>query len=109
MKNKVVRISIGRFDHEKLESVKRALAATQEKLTPGIKSMKGNIGNFAGIDYENSAMVNVSLWDSLSSAKQMDSFQPMLDLAKEFVVMGVRFERPILNFESLWTIEQPVE
>jgi len=50
--------------------------------------------------------VNVSVWDSLTAAKQMESFQPMLDLAREFVSMGVRFDRPILNFERVWSIER---
>ena len=102
----VVRVSIDRFDPEKLESVKSALREAYDKLAPGIRNMSGNLSYFAGIDRENCAMVNVSSWDSLSSAKQMERFQPMLDLAREFSEMGVRFERPILNFEQLWTIEE---
>ncbi len=83
----------------------KALEASEDNLVPGIKSMNGNLTYFAGMDRENSVMVNVSSWDSVTSAKQMDHFQPMLDLAHEFIGMGVRFERPILNFESIWMIE----
>jgi len=104
MKDDVIRISIGRFDHNKIEAIKLALEATYEKLAPGIRLMSGNRGFFAGIDEENCTMVNVSFWDSVRAATQMEHFQPMLDLAQEFIKMGVRFERPILNFEPLWTI-----
>jgi hypothetical protein len=106
MKYYVVRISIGGFDSDKIDTVKRALETSQDRLTPGIRAMKGNRGFFAGIDHENYSMVNVSSWDSVSAAKQMEHYQPMLELAKEFIGMGVRFERPILNFEPLWTIDQ---
>jgi len=100
-----VRISVGRFDSDKIAAVKRALHESYEKLAPGIRSMSGNRGYYVGIDAENCAMVNVSFWDSVTAAKQMEHFQPMLDLAGEFIKIGVRFERPILNFEPLWTIE----
>ena len=105
-KGPVVRVSIGRFDPGKLDTVEYALNAAQDKLVSGIRAMHGNRSYFAGIDRENFAMVNVSVWDSVEAAKQMESFQPMLDLAKEFASVGVRFERPVLNFEQLWTIEK---
>ena len=67
--------------------------------------MRGNLGYFAGIDRVNSAMHNVSLWESVADAEQMASFRPMLDLANEFVALGVRFQRPILNFSTLWSFD----
>jgi len=100
----IVRVSIGRFDTEKIETIRQALGDTYDKLEPGIKAIKGNLGFYAGIDEENYAMVNVSTWESIEAAKQMEDFQPMLDLAKEFVQLGVRFERPILNFAKVWAI-----
>src|ERR1022692_932998 len=105
MKENVVRISIGKFDPDKLDEIRLALQVTYDKLVSGIMSMVGNRGFFAGIDVENFAMINVSYWDSIEAAKQIEHFQPMLDLAKEFIEMGVRFERPILNFEQLWIID----
>ncbi len=48
-------------------------------------------------------MHNVSMWETVEDADQMASFQPMLALAEEFVALGVRFQRPILNFETLWS------
>jgi hypothetical protein len=49
-------------------------------------------------------MTNVSVWETLDDTKQMASLQAMLDLAKTFVDAGVRFERPITNHETLWTM-----
>jgi len=106
MHEKVVRVSIGRFDSTNFERVHQALVASYDKLAPGIRAMSGNQGYFAGIDKQNAAIVNVSTWESLDNAKQMESFRPMLDLAGEFVALGVRFERPVLNFETVWTIEK---
>ncbi len=49
-------------------------------------------------------MVNVSIWATLADARQMDTLAPMLALAKDFAALGVTFERPILNYETLWTL-----
>jgi hypothetical protein len=100
----VIRVSIGKFDPSKFEAVRLALEAAYERLAPGIRLLAGNRGFFAGFDAENCALVNISYWDSVTAAKQMEHFQPMLDLAQEFINRGVRFERPILNFEPLWSI-----
>jgi hypothetical protein len=35
----------------------------------------------------------------------MATFAPMLALAEEFTAIGVRFEWPILNFDTLWQID----
>jgi len=105
MVSRVVRISTGHFDPDKMPLVRKALENSFNKLAPGIRSMKGNIDYFVGLDTENYAMVNASSWDSISSAKQMEQFQPMQELAREFIGMGVRFDQPILNFEPVWTID----
>ena len=67
--------------------------------------MNGNLGYYVGIDHTNNAMHNVSLWENLANANQMATFVPMLELAAEFTALGVRFERPILNFVTLWQID----
>ena len=59
----------------------------------------------AGVDRINNAMHNVSIWQSVADANQMATFAPMLALAGEFTAIGVHFERPILNFETLWQID----
>jgi hypothetical protein len=50
-------------------------------------------------------MHNVSIWESVTDADQMTTFAPMIELAAEFTALGVRFERPIMNFDTLWQID----
>jgi hypothetical protein len=102
MKAPVIRISIGSFDAEKASLVERRLLESKAVLESGIRAMRGNLGYYAGVDRRHNSMTNVSIWASVADARQMESFQPMLDLAKEFIALGVRFERPILDFETIW-------
>jgi hypothetical protein len=105
MKAPVIRISIGAFDADKAESVERRLLGSKGPLEAGIRAMRGNLAFYAGIDRRHGAMTNVSLWASLEDAAQLDSFEPMLALAKAFTALGVRFQRPILNSETLWDFD----
>jgi quinol monooxygenase YgiN len=100
----IVRISLGRFDPENFETVRKLLDESRDSLVPAIRALKGNRSYYVGVDRQNCAMTNVSVWDTLDDAQQMASLQAMLDLAKVFVDAGVRFERPITNHETLWTI-----
>ncbi len=75
-----------------------------EVLAPGIRTMPGLLHYYAGEDEAVSSLTNVSVWRTLSDAKQMDAFQPMLDLGKAFAAKGATFERPIMNYTSLWEI-----
>jgi quinol monooxygenase YgiN len=104
MKAPVIRVSIGKFDAERLAEVEARLLASKEKLEPGIRAMKGNIAYYVGVDRANFAMHNISVWESIEDANQMASFAPMQALAGEFIALGVRFERPILNCNTLWQI-----
>ncbi len=105
MRTPVIRISLGVFDAEKSSLVEAKLVETRERLAPGIRAMRGNLGYFVGIDRAANAMHNVSLWETIEDANRMASFQPMLDLASEFVALGVRFQRPILNCSTLWSLD----
>ena len=100
----VVRISLGRFGADKHDTIRKLLDDSQKTLVPAIRALKGNRAFYAGIDRQSNAMMNVSVWDTRGDAEQMDSLQPMLDLAKIFVDAGVHFERPITNHETLWTM-----
>ncbi len=100
----VVRISLGRFAATDCDVIRKLLDDSQKTLIPAIRALKGNRAYYVGIDPENNAMTNVSVWDTRSDAEQMATLQPMLDLAKVFIDAGVRFERPITNHEILWTM-----
>ena len=100
----VVRISLGRFDAANYDAVRKLLDDSQKTLIPAIGALKGNRAYYVGIDSENNAMTNVSVWDTRIDAEQMAALQPMLSLAKIFINAGVRFERPITNHEILWTL-----
>jgi hypothetical protein len=104
IKMSVVRISIGRFDADKYHHVRQLLDDSQKTLVPAIRALRGNKAYYVGIDQENSTMSNVSVWETLDDAKQMGALQAMLDLAKEFIDAGVKFERPITNHQTLWNL-----
>ena len=100
----VVRISLGRFDAESFETIRHLLEESQSTLVPAIRRLSGCLAYHAGIDRENGAMTNVSVWETLEDAMQMASMKEMQDLAAVFVGAGVRFERPITNHEALWSL-----
>jgi hypothetical protein len=99
-----VRISRGSFAPEKYETVKARLDAAQQSLVPAIRQLAGCLHYFAAIDRESSSMVNVSVWRTLEDAQQMQTLGPMLALAEDFTREGVRFERPIVNYETVWSV-----
>jgi hypothetical protein len=101
----VIRISIGKFDVGTASVVEAKLQQSKTRLESGIRSMKGNLAYYVGIDRKNNAMHNVSIWESVTDADQMTTFAPMIELAAEFTALGVRFERPIMNFDTLWQID----
>jgi hypothetical protein len=80
------------------------MARSREALEPGLRAMPGKRLYVAGADPDTASLTNVSLWDSLAEAQQMDAFQPMLDLGRRFAALGARFERPIMNYRSLWRL-----
>jgi hypothetical protein len=100
----VVRISRGSFDPALYEKVKERLTASQESLIPAIKQLKGLQHYYAGIEASSNTMINVSVWATLADAQQMSTLAPMLALAQEFTALGVKFERPIINYETVWEI-----
>ena len=100
----VVRISRGSFKPEDYERIKGRLEGSHQTLVPAVGILSGCMHYWAGIDLATNTMVNVSVWKSLADAKQMDTLAPMLALAGEFVELGVVFERPIVNYETLWQI-----
>jgi quinol monooxygenase YgiN len=100
----VVRLSRGAFDPEQYHDIRAKLDAAQSTLVPAIRQLIGCIGYYAAIDAGSSTMVNISVWLTRADAEQMASLAPMLALAEEFTAAGVRFERPIVNYETLWDL-----
>ena len=104
MNAKIVRISRGWFDPKMSAEVAKQLDDSAATLVPAIKELKGNLRYYVGIDRAAGTMTNVSIWDSLEHAKQMDTLAPMLAQRKAFEALGIRFD-PIINYETLWEIE----
>lgn len=99
-----VRISRGSFIPDNYDRIGKRLDESQQTLVPRIRQLDGCLHYWAGIDRNSHTMVNVSVWRSLSDAKQMDTLTEMKTLANEFIKLGVTFERPINNYEVLWEV-----
>lgn len=101
----VVRVSILRCAPERFADVRQMAVEADRVLRPGVEAMPGLLAFYFGADEATSSLTNVSLWTSLEAAKQLDTFQPMLDLAKPFIEKGATFERPIMNYGTLWQVK----
>jgi len=99
----VVRISKGSFDLARLADAERGLAQSELALRDELKKLPGLLHYFVGIDRERGFLTNVSVWDSLAHAHQLDTLQAMLALRPILEALGVTFE-VITNHETLWTI-----
>ncbi len=106
MSNPVVRVSIARCDAAKFALLRRMMLDAEAALRPGIEAMSGLLAFYAGADEATLSLINTSVWDTLEHAKQLDTFQPMLDAGRRFVAEGATFERPIVNYASLWRCGQ---
>ncbi|WP_426663510.1 hypothetical protein [Rhodanobacter aciditrophus] len=100
----VVRVSILRCPPERFAELRQMAVETDPILRPGIEAMDGLLSFYFGADEATSSLTNVSLWTSLEAAKQMETFQPMLDLGKSFSEKGATFERPVMNYATLWQL-----
>jgi len=100
----IVRVSILRCTPDKFAEIRQMMIEAEKVLRPGIESMRGLLAFYGGADEMTSSLTNVSVWVDLDAAKQLDQFQPMLDLGKQFVAKGVTFERPIMNYTTLWQL-----
>jgi hypothetical protein len=100
----VIRLSRASFDSLLFAEVHNRLDEARTTLVPAIKSLRGCLHFWAGVDAVSNTMINVSVWATLEDAKQMDTLAPMLALGTQFTKLGVKFERPIVNYGSLWEI-----
>jgi hypothetical protein len=99
----VVRISKGKFDLENLAEAEQLLAASEVALREPLKQLTGLLHYYVGIDREQGYLTNVSVWETLQDAHQMDTLQPMLAQRPILEAAGVNFET-ITNHETVWTI-----
>jgi hypothetical protein len=100
----IARVSILRCPPDKFAEMGEMMTEAEKVLRPGTESMRGLIAFYVGADEATSSLANVSVWVDLAAAKQVDTFQPMLDSGREFVAKGATFERPIMNCATLWQL-----
>jgi hypothetical protein len=102
-----VHVSVMRCDPKQFAEFRKMMVESITVLEPGIRQMRGLVHLYTGEDEAVSSLAQVSVWRTLEDAKQLDTFQPMLDLGKVFTSEGATFERPIMNYVSLWEIAPP--
>ena len=107
MPQPVVRVSILRCKPEDFARLNTMMVEAEPVLRPGIEAMDGFLAFFAGADEATNSMINVSLWRTQADAHQLDRYEPMLALGREFVAAGAQFERPVMNHDLLWRFGQP--
>jgi hypothetical protein len=99
----VVRISHGRFDPAKMDEAEQLLIDSDAALREPLQQLRGLVHYYVGIDREQGFLANVSVWETLEDAHQMDSLQAMLDQRPILEAAGIGFE-PITNHDTVWTI-----
>lgn len=105
MTKPIVRISRGRFAPERYEQIKKLIEESAAPLVPVLRKLHGLVYYHAAVDRETSTVLNVSIWEDLAAAKQMDTLQEMLAQRPILEGAGVTFDR-IANYEPLWEIER---
>ncbi len=99
----VVRISKGKFDITNVTAAERLLAESERSLLESLTQLPGLLHYYVGIDRVNGYLTNVSVWDSVEHAHQLDTLAAMLAQRPLLEAAGVRFE-VITNHETVWTI-----
>ena len=99
----VVRISKGKFDITDVGAAERLLAESERTLREPLTQMAGLLHYYVGIDRAKGVLTNVSVWDSLEHAHQMDTLSAMLAQRPVLEAASVQFEE-ITNHEAVWTI-----
>ena len=99
----VVRISQGFFAPALLNEVRAKLEAGRASLEPALRALPGLLHYYVAIDAQSNSIVNVSVWDSLESAEQMNNLEAMRAQREIFMQLGVQFQ-PVRNYAGLWSI-----
>jgi hypothetical protein len=104
MNEPIVRVSQGFFDPQILDSVIAHLREGRSTLEPALRALHGLLHYYVSVDAGSSSMVNISVWETLADARQMETLPEMLAQRDVFVELGVKFQ-PIRNYSGLWAIE----
>ncbi len=99
----VLRISQGFFAPALRAEVQAKMEAGRASLDPALRALPGLLHYYVSIDPVSNSMVNVSVWQSLDAAMQMNELEAMRVQRDIFLALGVRFE-PIRNYMGLWSI-----
>lgn len=99
------RISQASFSPDQLDAVRAAFAASQKTLEPATRRLRGHRITFTAIDTASHTIAYVSLWDDVEAAKQLGELPEMRAAGAELIRLGVKFGPPVINYETLWSIE----
>ena len=99
----VVRISKGKFTVNDLANAEHVPAESERALREPLSRLPGLLHYYVGIDRAAGYLTNVSVWESMEAAHQMDTLQVMLAQRPILEAAGVTFE-VITNHDTLWTI-----
>ena len=103
MSEAVVRISQGFFEPTLAETVATKLREGRATLEPALRGLRGLLHYDVAVDATSNSMVNVSVWESLAAAQQMDTLPAMQAQRDIFAGLGVKFQ-PIRNYAGVWAI-----
>ena len=99
----VVRISKGKFDPRDVKVAEQLLVKSETTLRVPLSRLHGLLHYYVGIDRATGHLTNVSIWESLEDAHQMDTLAAMLAQRPLLGAPGITFEA-ITNHETVWTI-----
>ena len=97
----VVRISKGKCAD--VDVAERLLQDSEAALRVPLTQLRGLLHYYVGIDRASGYLTNISVWEDLAAAHQMDTLQAMLNQRPLLEAVGVTFE-VITNHQTLWTI-----
>jgi hypothetical protein len=103
MSKPIVRVSQGFFEPNLLDSVSAKLNEGRTTLEPALHALRGLLHYYVAVDQISNSLVNVSVWESLAAAQQMDTLREILAQRDVFLGLGVKFQ-PIRNYSGLWSI-----
>ncbi len=104
MPEPVVRISQGFFEPQQYDIIAAKLKEGRAILESSLRALPGLVHYYVSIDAVSNSMVNVSIWESLQAARQMNTLKEMLAQRDIFVALGVKFQ-PIRNYSGLWSVD----